>query len=117
MLYNLENIFYICSKQIKELLMNDVAMWAVGLILGALLTVIGILVRFSFNQLKGSFDLLLIRIDKISATLEIHNDKLINILSKHEITSQWLDNHEKEIDELKFKQQKLENKLATHKHK
>ena len=97
--------------------MNDVAMWAGGFVLLVLFGIIGFLVNYSLSQLKGSFDMLLQRIDKISATLETHNDKLISILTKHEVTSQWLDNHEKEIDEIKCKQAKLEMRLERHKHK
>ena len=111
-----ENYFLYLQKVI-EINMSEFAMWAGGFVLLALFGIIGFLVNYSLTQLKGSFDMLLQRIDKISDTLETHNDKLISILTKHEVTSQWLDNHEKEIDEIRCRQGKLETRLERHKHK
>lgn len=97
---------FLYLQQTNLIIMNPVVLW----VLSALCTIIGTLLIIGFN-------LLLKRIDKIAETLEVHNDKLISILTKHEVTSNWLDAHEKEIDDLKHKTTKLENRLATHKHK
>ena len=104
MLHKIENFIYICD--INFTTMDSASIW----VLSALCSIIGFLIVFGGTQL-------LKRIDKIADTLEVHNDKLISILTKHEVTSQWLDNHEKEIDDIKAKQTRLELKFASHKHK
>lgn len=96
--------------------MDTVSMWAVGGIVAALLAVIGGLITFSVSQLKHSFQTLIVRIDRITVTLETHNDKLITILSKHEITTEWLDNHENRLDDVEKQVHKIELNCASNLH-
>jgi hypothetical protein len=128
MLSNLENIFYICSKQIKILVMSETAMWAVGIVLALLLSVIGVLIKFSFNVLSTSFtelkegvgqlshDLLL-KIDKITESLQSTNQEFIKILSRNDVQSQFIDGHTDEIERLKEKIAEMQINCALNKHK
>jgi hypothetical protein len=128
MLSELENIFYICSKQIKDLVMSEVAMWAVGIVLALLISVIGVLVKFSFNVLSTSFtelkegvgqlshDLLL-KIDKITESLQSTNQEFIKILSRNDVQSQFIDGHTDEIERLKEKIAEMQINCALNKHK
>jgi len=93
--------------------MNDVAMWSIGIVLTILFSIIG----FLLNLVKSGFSQLLVRIDKISATLETHNEKLITILSRNEIQSEWLDSHENEIDELKREVNAIKLNCAANNHR
>ena len=97
--------------------MNETAMWAVGLVIAGLATALGIMVKFSLDQLKESFKTLIFRIDKITTTLESHNDKLITILSKHEITTEWIDNHEQRLDDIEKNIHKIEIDIASNSRK
>lgn len=67
---------------------------------------------------KLGIDNLLKKIDKITETLEIHNEKfisqnekLITILSRNEIISEWVDNHENRLDEQEKKIDKIETSI------
>jgi predicted PurR-regulated permease PerM len=81
--------------------MSTEAMWAMGMVLTLLIAIIGILLKFGFNQLRSSFDQLLNRIDKISETLDKHNNDLITVLSRNDIQSQFIDSHTEDIDNIK----------------
>jgi archaellum component FlaC len=96
----------------------------VGTVIGVLLTAIGFLIKVVFSQfktgmveLKESFNQLLLRIDKISDTLDSHNRDLITVLNRNEIQSQFIDSHTEEIEELKNKIQKIEINCATNNHR
>lgn len=97
--------------------MNETAMWAVGIVIAVLLGSLGFMVKFSLDQLKESFKTLIFRIDRITTTLEAHNDKLITILSKHEITTEWIDNHEQRLDDVEKNIHKIEIDIATNSRK
>lgn len=97
--------------------MSEVAMWAIGIILGVMVMVIGGLVKVSFDQLKNSFNELLKRIDKISDTLDSHNTDLIKILSQNNVQSQFIDDHTDAIEQLKRDVTKIQITCATNNHK
>ena len=96
----------------------------VGTVIGVLLTAIGFLIKVVFSQfkegiiqLKEGFNQLILRIDKISDTLDSHNRDLITVLNRNEIQSQFIDSHTEEIEELKNKIQKIEINCATNNHR
>jgi peptidoglycan hydrolase CwlO-like protein len=108
--------------------MSEVAMWAVGIVLALLLSVIGVLIKFSFNVLSTSFtelkegvgqlshDLLL-KIDKITESLQSTNQEFIKILSRNDVQSQFIDGHTDEIERLKEKIAEIQINCALNKHK
>jgi predicted PurR-regulated permease PerM len=81
--------------------MSVTAMWAIGIVLSVLLSIIGFLVVFSFNQLKSAFQDVLLEIKNIRETLSTHNTDLIRILSRNDVQSQFIDAHTEEIDIIK----------------
>ncbi len=92
-------------------------MWAIGIVLSILIAIIGVLLRFSVNQLKGAFDQLIKRIDKISDTLDKHNHDLITVLSRNDIQSQSIDSHTEEIEKLKRDVSDINMHCATKGHR
>jgi predicted PurR-regulated permease PerM len=97
--------------------MNETAMWAIGIILFAMLSIIGFLVNMSLTQLKAAFNQLLSRIDKISQTLDNHNTDLIKILSRNEVQSQFIDGHTEDIEYLKREISDMKLNCASNNHR
>ena len=107
--------------------MSATAMWAVGIVVGILLSVSGFLAKFALEQMKSSvvelrqsftemFNKLIDRVDKISTNLDTNNKDIITVLNRNEINSQFIDNHTDEIEEIKEKIQKLELNCALNNH-
>lgn len=79
-------------------------------IIGALLSIIGTFIIIAFNKLME-------KIDKITVTLESHNNDLIKILSRNEVQSQFIDGHTDDIEELKRQITNIQINCATKNHR
>ena len=86
--------------------MIEVNTWLPLLFVTTLLSLIGYLLNANLKELYK-------KIDKITNTLEVHNDRLIRILQQNEATSDWLDGHEQRIDELQKKVHDIELNCAS----
>ena len=93
--------------------MSETMMWVVGTLLSIIFGIVGV----SLNMVKGSFNQLLTRIDKISETLDIHNEKLIKVLTMYASQSQFIDAHTEEIDQIKRDILDMKINCATNGHK
>jgi hypothetical protein len=104
--------------------MSATAMWVIGIVVGTLLSIIGVLVRFSFNQLnytfkelKKGFNDVLLEVGKIRETLSEHNTDLIKVLSRNDTLSTFTDKNMEEIELLKKEITKINLNCANNQHR